>query len=613
MLQIIGVNDTPTTEKVLAAANKVGAMMSPTMVLVWFLTMSPLRTSPIWWLWMVGLSGLSITRYVSAKAVVTASEDGPKSKQTTLILKAIIGLTGLHLAILTGFMPLETLTQLLMLCALVILLIMGNAYTQAASFVAFLAFCAPMVVTLILRAGISLPENFGDHINLPLLQIVFLLLTIYAAFLSFQFGSEIRLGLELLSDLRDANAQIESQAREMSDLAEHNEIAATRAEAANLAKSRILANTSHEIRTPMNAVLGMAQALKWESDPAKRDEHIDLLLNAGQDLKALLNDIVDLSHIESGKSVLNLAPGKPVEIISDTLKLHSHLAQEKQLSFDITVQEGVPEWIMLDRMRLRQCFGNLVSNAIKFTDVGGVSLHLRSEPKQDGEHELTLDVIDTGIGLAQDEIEGMFSAFARSNDEKARMRPGAGLGLTITQNLAREMGGDLTAESTPDKGSRFSFRWIAEATDADSQSQIPFRHNARMELTNRTEALQTILVAEDHKPNQIVLETMLNALGLEAEFVSNGKRLAEIANEKPFAIMLVDMHMPEMTGLEAVKAIRDGSGANQHTPIIVLSADASAATQTACLESGANSYIVKPIDAGELVVLLNHYLAPTAS
>ena len=266
----------------------------------------------------------------------------------------------------------------------------------------------------------------------------------------------------------------------------------------------------------------------------------------------------------------------------------------------------VPEAIWLDPVRSRQCFSNLLSNAVKFTDQGSIDLHVRCLALSDSHAELVLDVHDTGIGLSEGDQERIFETFVRSENPEASLRPGAGMGLAITRSLAQQMGGDLTVRSTLGRGSTFSFRWTSEIADENLLRVSESQPRTSDEKVQEEHDIR-ILLAEDHPGNRKVISVFLGSVGLSADMVENGSDLVCRANEEKFDILFVDVHMPEMSGLDAVKVIRSGGGPNKTTPIVMLTADAGDHALQTSRDHGADAHITKPIDANELFSAIEQF------
>ncbi|MHC5061804.1 MAG: response regulator [Planctomycetota bacterium] len=382
-------------------------------------------------------------------------------------------------------------------------------------------------------------------------------------------------------------------------------VARRKAEAANIAKSRFLANMSHEIRTPMNAIIGFSNLLTDEELTVEQREYAGLIQKAGKSLLTLIDDILDYSRIEAGKLEVQFEDcslKKLLEDIDSTMRL---LADEKSLEFEIIHDERLPLMINTDYGRVHQCLLNLVHNAIKFTEQGHVHLKTSSLNKN-GKSFIRFDVEDTGIGIAEDEQISIFASFTQANEADTRLYGGTGLGLAITKQLAKLLGGEITLTSRQYEGSTFT---LLIPTGADSKSQPAFGKAEiadKPSSVNETAALSgKVLVAEDIKESRTLMTAILEPLGLEVTLAEDGSQAIEMARRQTFDLILMDIHMPGLDGLEVVKTLRDEQVA---TPVVAQTAYAMIGDREKCLQAGCDDYLAKPIDRKELLKILNKYL-----
>ncbi|HTO09446.1 MAG TPA: ATP-binding protein [Myxococcota bacterium] len=393
--------------------------------------------------------------------------------------------------------------------------------------------------------------------------------------------------------------------------------------AADRAKSQFLANMSHEIRTPLTAILGFTDEL---IDEAQRTGHAlgpdPALLTVkrnGHHLLAIVNDILDLARIEAGKLTIETQPCPPLRVVGDVVALLRPRAVDKQLRLDVRLRGPVPETIQTDATRLHQVLVNLVGNAIKFTEHGGVTLrleHLAAGPER-AQSQLAIDVIDTGIGLGAEDHARIFEAFAQGDASLTRRHGGTGLGLTISRALARVLGGDITVESAS-AGSVFRATVATGALDGvrmiDALQQDSLRPTtpatARPAFREQRPLTGRVLLAEDGPDNQALISSVLRRAGLDVDLANDG----EIACEKtyaardagePYALIVMDMQMPMMTGYEATAALRREG---LTTPILALTAQAMTGDRDKCLAAGCDEYLSKPIDRGRLLQLVRELL-----
>ena len=364
------------------------------------------------------------------------------------------------------------------------------------------------------------------------------------------------------------------------------------AEAASRAKSEFLANMSHEIRTPLNGVMGVAAALSRTPLTAEQEEMVGLIRTSGQTLEAILSDLLDLARIESGKLDLKVEPfclGASLRAMGD---LFRPLAADKDLGFNLDIDPSADDWFEGDAVRLRQIMGNLLSNAIKFTTRGSVSVRAFVD-----RGVLALAVRDTGIGFDAEFKARMFERFEQADGSITRRFGGSGLGLAISSQLAGLMGGDLTAESEPGKGAVFILTLpmtrVAAPEAAEPAGAAPLTAESRA---------PRVLLAEDHPVNRRVVQMLLEPAGVELTCVENGAEAVEAAAAQSFDLVLMDMQMPVMDGLTAIRAIRAAEAAR--TPIWALSANALPEHVRASAEAGADGHLTKPVSAEALFEVL---------
>ena len=375
------------------------------------------------------------------------------------------------------------------------------------------------------------------------------------------------------------------------------------AEAANAAKSQFLANMSHELRTPMNAILGMIDvALPKAIDPTVQD-CLQTAKGSADLLLTLLNDLLDSAKIESGKLELESAPFSLRRMLDQITRVLSVRASEKGLCFYCRMPEGTPDAVVGDRMRLQQVLLNLAGNAIKFTERGEVEISLRAL-SQNGEACLEFAVRDTGIGIPPSGLERLFQPFAQADASMARRFGGTGLGLSICKSLVEMMGGRIWVESELGKGSTFYFTVrlpLAKELPADFEAPVAVPTAACAQLR--------ILLVEDNPANQKLATYILQDRGHLVEIAGDGQEAIYLTEQNRYDVILMDVQMPGMNGLEATAAIRKREDGGRRVPIIAMTAHAMKGDRERCLAAGMDGYLSKPVNAQEMIALVESLAA----
>ncbi|MEJ2123719.1 MAG: ATP-binding protein [Alphaproteobacteria bacterium] len=373
-------------------------------------------------------------------------------------------------------------------------------------------------------------------------------------------------------------------------------VARKAAENANKTKSAFLASVSHEIRTPLNGILGMGQVLlaDQELNPSLRDG-LETIMDSGNILMSLLNDVLDMSKIEAGKLEIAFEEGDLWHTFKAVHTLFLPRAEERGISLELNIADDVPKRMRFDITRVRQCISNLVSNAIKFTTFGNVSVNVTLQTQGNGEILVAAAVTDTGIGISDGTLDRLFSEFSQADASTTRRYGGTGLGLAITRKLARMMGGDVTVDSTFGEGSIFTLVFRAEAV---VQPEIPDIAPLMEDTGQPAPILQDVrvLLADDNAINRKVATMLLVPFGAAITEAVNGKDVLEKLEQQNFDIILLDVHMPIMDGLQAISHIRASAAPWRNIPVIALTADAMSGDREKLLEAGMDGYVAKPID-----------------
>ncbi len=389
------------------------------------------------------------------------------------------------------------------------------------------------------------------------------------------------------------------------------------AEASSNAKSQFLANMSHEIRTPLNGVLGMAQALEGDGLNPTQKEKVQVILDSGKSLMALLNDVLDLTKIEAGKLEISCVPGDFLHTMKRTRQLFQATAEEKGLELFVRYDSNFPQRLTYDPTRVRQCVSNLLSNAIKFTARGRVEVAISAKRREQGGYTVAVDVLDTGIGMNEETIGRLFTVFTQADGATTRKFGGSGLGLAISRQLARMMGGDITVTSEAGRGSTFRLTFNAE----EAQPEIAAKPEPARASEPAKRSLRglRVLLTDDNAINRQVIKLFLAPQGCDIVEATNGKEALDQIAQGDFDLVLLDVHMPVMDGKEAIQRLR-ASPSWASLPVIALTADAMSGDREKYLALGMTDYISKPVDQRELIAKMHKVMgleapvqAPSAS
>ena len=372
------------------------------------------------------------------------------------------------------------------------------------------------------------------------------------------------------------------------------------AEQANKAKSDFLAMISHELRTPMNSVIGLTDLMLYSNASPPQREYLGMIKSSANALLDIINEILDFSRIEAGALSLCNTPFHLGKLLRDTFTPLAVQAREKALAFYWETEPGIPEILEGDAGRLRQVLINLIGNAIKFTQSGEVRISVTQQPVTDeGYICLQFAVLDTGIGIPSGKLASIFQPFEQVNTSVSRRYGGTGLGLAISTQLVRMMGGSLQVDSTPGKGSRFYFSLPYKLL---METAVPVAAPSQLKAASRP---LNILLAEDNELNSLFITLLLDKAGHTTTVVENGRAAIDAWLQNRPDVILMDVQMPEMDGLEATRLIRQHEQANGgHTPIIALTANAMNSDREQCLASGMDDFLSKPFDAQYLLALL---------
>ncbi len=424
--------------------------------------------------------------------------------------------------------------------------------------------------------------------------------------LRFHNESLIKFMSQARNESEDLNEELADEIEQRKRIEKELHKAKEIAEAASKTKSEFLANMSHEIRTPMNGILGTLQLLQGSDMSESQKQYVSIAYNSGESLLSLLNDILDFSKIEAGKLELEYIPFDVRSLINELAVLLKQKADERRVVIKTELDSEIPDVIRGDSVRIRQILSNLLTNAIKFTEDGDVTMRVSVLEKDDSYARLRFEIIDTGIGISENVQRKLFNSFTQADGSTTRKYGGTGLGLAIVRQLVTMMRGRLGVNSEPGKGSTF---WAEIAFEIAHEIASATSEKKPVEEVLELEGLA--LLVEDNPVNQVVAKKMLEKVGIKYEVVNNGEEAVNrLQQNHDFDLVLMDCQMPVMDGYEATQRLREYEKENrlEHLPVIAMTANAMEGDKDKCLAAGMDDYVAKPVKQQALRETLAKYL-----
>ncbi|HEY8574613.1 ATP-binding protein [Phenylobacterium sp.] len=551
----------------------------PWLALAWFVASVPADIGQQW-----------LVARLKRKAVARNVTDTPFAVAVLCFFRSCLYISApLAAALISGSLE-AVLFMALIGASLVALSLSYGAF----SFAVFLGTAGPALVALA-AVGVALLAPLHSGVIVATVVMTALVMSLVAFTWRTSLGawrSTHNASLDLIRDLEVARDRAQEE-RASADIARET------ARRAGQARAAFLHNLSHEIRTPMNGVVGMAEALRRSAKDPEQAARLDMLVESGEHLMSILNDVLDMSKIDAGRLELVLEPEDLPRFLQMVVAFWAPQAEAKGLRLELAADTGLPGVVQMDALRLRQVLYNLISNALQYTDSGSVSVVARAGPVRQGRSRVTISVNDTGRGISPEELPTIFDRYSKGDTAAQDRYGGMGLGLAISKQVTELMGGRLKVESTPGQGSSFQVELVLElARSAElAQARKPARPAARSRRLK-------ILAVDDDPVNLSVVEQLLVGARHQVFRAASAAEALQLAQSQAFDLLLLDVHMPQMSGPAVLKTIRGRDGPNQDTPAIAITADVVTGTRASCLAQGFVEHATKPIRADELLAVI---------
>ncbi|RAK64300.1 ATP-binding protein [Phenylobacterium kunshanense] len=468
-----------------------------------------------------------------------------------------------------------------------LLMVAGGA--SALSPKIFWAFAAPMAIEVLVVAAVLLPP-IAVLALLPAALVLLAVFAVSSSGASTTISNWHRAFMQSVAERAAADAAREAAAE------------------ASQARSAFLATMSHEIRTPMNGVLGMARLLRRDEANPGQAERLDVLIQSGEHLLAILNDVLDVARIDAGRLEIVAAPTDLHGLLDRLVAFWTPRAQERGLELNLRMTPETPAWVMADAVRLRQILFNLVGNALKFTDSGSVDVIVHATRRGPGEARVRLSVRDTGPGIAEEQVPRLFDRFSQADRSDERRHGGAGLGLAIVRQLVELMDGRVWVETELGTGSTFHVELPLDLASAPAEEPDADEH-----LLSAPFPRLRILAVDDNPVNLMVLDQLLSSLDLVVESAASGPEALAALAGSAYDLVLSDIQMPGMTGLDLLRRLRAAPGPNQATPVIALTADVASGGRQRYLDQGFTDHCAKPIELADLLEAIGRATSASAA